>query len=49
MKDPITTIGSIYINLMKLGVDVFMNDPPLMREWFKFTLNFPKIVSKIVE
>lgn len=41
-------IASVYMNLMKFGVDVFIEDPPLMKEWYEFTANFPKQVSDVL-
>lgn len=45
----IEKFASTYINLMKRGADVFAKDPMLMDEWYQFTFNFPKQVSKALE
>lgn len=47
---PVLEVNAVtYIKLMKLGADIFINDPQLMKEWYQFTLNFPEQVSKALE
>lgn len=42
-------IVAIYLNLMKFGGDIFVTDSVLMTEWYRFTINFPKIVSSALK
>lgn len=41
-------IVKTYIQLMKFGSDIFINDPQMMKEWYVFTLTYPHVLSKVI-
>lgn len=42
-------IGLLYFKLMKDGADIFTTDSALISVWYQFTVNFPEIISSILE
>lgn len=34
-------VAMTYVNVWRLGADVYVNDPVVMKEWYKFTMKYP--------
>lgn len=51
LEASIEKIALLYLNLWKYGADIFVTsrETAFIREWYHFTLSFPKQVSKVLK
>lgn len=48
-KKMIITLASIYLKMLNININVLVNDPALLTEWYRFTMNFPKQVLSVIQ
>lgn len=48
-KELIATLSITYFKMIKINFDVFVNDPVLLTEWYRFTLKHPAHVINVIK